>query len=189
MQRLRTEQADLSLQLDKVQDKIATGAPGRRPRARGTAVIQQATEASGSLNAGAAAYLGTLWRPGSAPSWSPVVLLVTARRDPRVRLRDEIADAIGSPVPGGGAEPPATVGRRAGSTLLDTYEATAGGVVGLPTDPAWLWYTPIDNAAARALPRKLSPSAIAYRGVALQVTDGASPLVHSSPRSPPRTAS
>src|SRR4029450_12798590 len=52
-----------------------------------------------------------------------VVLLVAARRDPRIRLRDQIADAIGSPVL-------AAIPRRpqrsvAGwLTLFETYEAT-----------------------------------------------------------------
>ena len=61
---LRTEQANLSLQLDKVEDKIATGAPAGSSASAGTSVIQQATEASWSLYLGAAARLGTLWRPG-----------------------------------------------------------------------------------------------------------------------------
>ena len=61
-----------------------------------------------------------LW---SARSWRRVVLLATARRDPRVRLRDDIADAVGSPVLAAvRSRPQQSV---AGwSTLLETYEAT-----------------------------------------------------------------
>ncbi len=52
-----------------------------------------------------------------------IVLLATARRDPRVRLRDDIADAVGSPVLAAvRSRPQRSV---AGwSTLLETYEAT-----------------------------------------------------------------
>ena len=41
------EQANLSVQLDKVEDKIATGAPVGSSASAGTSVIQQATEATG----------------------------------------------------------------------------------------------------------------------------------------------
>jgi uncharacterized protein involved in exopolysaccharide biosynthesis len=44
---LRTQQANLSLQLDKVQDKIATGTPVGSAVGAGTSVVQQATEADG----------------------------------------------------------------------------------------------------------------------------------------------
>jgi hypothetical protein len=51
------------------------------------------------------------------------VVLATARRDPRVRLRDEIADAVGSPVLAAAVSRPQR--SVAGwSTLLETYEAT-----------------------------------------------------------------
>ena len=119
--RLRAEQADLSLQLDKVLDKIATGTPGATPNG-GTSVIQHATEATGP---------STLLR---LVTWAPfgavlctilaaVVLLGLARRDSRLRLRDEIADAVGSPVLASiRSRPQRSV---AGwSTLLETYEAT-----------------------------------------------------------------
>jgi hypothetical protein len=119
--RLRTEQANLSLQLDKVEDKIATGTPEASVSA-GTAVVQHATPATGPSN-----LLRLLvWAPFAAlvcTLFAVVVVLATARRDPHVRLRDEIADAVGSPVI-------AAVRSRqqrsvAGwSTLLESYEAT-----------------------------------------------------------------
>ncbi len=120
--RLRAEQADLSLQLDKVQDKIATGHPGSRPRARGTSVVQHATEATGPSTL----VRLLVWAPFGAllcTILAAVVLLVAARRDPRVRLRDEIADAVGSPVLAAVRSMPQR--SVAGwSTLLETYEAT-----------------------------------------------------------------
>ena len=119
---LRTQQADISVQLDKVEDKIATGGLAGSAAGAGTAVVQKATEARG---------LSTLlrlliWAPLCAVVFTilgAVVLLVAARRDPRVRLRDEIADAIGSPVLAAiRSRPQRSV---AGwSTLLETYEAT-----------------------------------------------------------------
>jgi hypothetical protein len=119
---LRTQQADLSVQLDKVEDKIATGGLVGSAAGAGTAVVQKATEASG---------LSTLvrlliWAPLCAVVFTilaAVVLLVAARRDARVRLRDEIADAVGSPVLAAMRSMPQR--SAAGwSTLLETYEAT-----------------------------------------------------------------
>jgi len=120
---LRTEQANLSVQLNKVQDMIATGGPVGPSATAGTSVIQQATEARG---------LPTLvrlliWAPFGAlvcTVLAALALLVTARSDPRLRLRDEIADSVGSPVLASlPSRPQQSV---AGwSTLLETYEATA----------------------------------------------------------------
>jgi capsular polysaccharide biosynthesis protein len=118
---LRAEQADLSLQLDKVLDKIATGTPGATPNG-GTSIIQHATEATGP-----AIWLRLVTWPSLGAVLctiiAAVVLLVLARRDPRIRLRDEIADAIGSPVLASlRSRPQRSV---AGwSTLLETYQAT-----------------------------------------------------------------
>jgi hypothetical protein len=120
---LRTEQADLSLQLDKVEDKIATGGPvGSSSASAGTSVIQQATEATAHPTRLRLLFWGAF---GAAVSMilAAAVLLVEARRDRRVRLRDEIADAVGSPVLAAvRSRPQRSV---AGwSTLLETYEAT-----------------------------------------------------------------
>jgi capsular polysaccharide biosynthesis protein len=118
---LRTEQADLSLQLDKVKDKIATGTPVGGSTA-GTAIIQEATEARGPST-----LMRLLtWPPFGAVAFTivvAVVLLVLSLRDTRVRLRDEIADAVGSPVLAAvRSRPQRSV---AGwSTLLEAYEAT-----------------------------------------------------------------
>jgi capsular polysaccharide biosynthesis protein len=135
---LQTEQADLSLQLDKVKDQIATAAPLMSASA-GASVVQPATAAVGP---------STLQR---LLVWMPlgvlictvlalVVLLATARRDPRVRLRDEIADAVGSPVLASvRSRPQRSV---AGwSTLLETYGAT-----------------PVESWAFRQLLRSLVPA-------------------------------
>ena len=119
---LRTQQADVSLQLDKVKDKIATGGDLGSAAGAGTSVVQKATEARGLsilvrmlILAPLCAVVFTIL--------AAVVLLVAARRDPRVRLRDEIADAVGSPVLGAVRSLPQR--SVAGwSTLLEAYEAT-----------------------------------------------------------------
>ena len=85
------------MQLDKVQDKIATGGPVGSSGSAGTSVIQPATEPADSRLM-RLLYLGTLGQPSSALILAAIVLLATARRDPRLRLRDDIADAVGSPV-------------------------------------------------------------------------------------------
>jgi hypothetical protein len=119
--RLGAEQADLSLQLDKVKDKIATGTPGSSVGA-GTSVVQPATAAIGPSTL----VRLLIWAPAGAFVCTIItvaVLLTAKRRDPRVRLRDEIADAVGSPVLAAlRSMPQSSV---AGwSTLLETYEAT-----------------------------------------------------------------
>jgi capsular polysaccharide biosynthesis protein len=93
---LRAQQADVAVQLDKVQEKIATGTPVGSS-ATGTLVVQKATAAEGPSTvlrlvtfATAGALAGILL--------AVAIILLTARRDMRVRLRDDIADAIGSPV-------------------------------------------------------------------------------------------
>ena len=82
---LRTQQANLALQLDKVEDKIATGAPVGSAAGAGTSVIQHATEAEGPLRL----VRLLVWAPLGAlvcTILAAAVLLVAARRDPRVRL-------------------------------------------------------------------------------------------------------
>ena len=68
--RLRAEQADVSLQLDKVLDRIATGTPGASGSG-GTAVIQHATEATGPSDASAGDWYGHPLAPCSAQSLRP----------------------------------------------------------------------------------------------------------------------
>jgi capsular polysaccharide biosynthesis protein len=119
---LRTEQADLSLQLDKVEDKIATGTPVGGSTTAGTSVIQTATEATGP----SMLMRLLVWPPFAAVAFTIVVaavLLALSLRDTRVRLRDDIADAVGSPVLAAvRSKPQRSV---AGwSTLLETYQAT-----------------------------------------------------------------
>jgi len=93
---LRAEQADVAVQLDQVKEKIAVGTPVGSS-ATGTLVIQRATVAEGPsmlLRLLAFATAGAL----TGALLAITVVLLTARRDTRVRLRDDIADAIGSPV-------------------------------------------------------------------------------------------
>lgn len=135
---LRTEQADLSLQLDKVKDKIATGTPAGGSTA-GTSVIQTATEARGPSTL----VRLLVWPASGAVAATivvAVILLALALRDNRVRLRDEIADAVGSPVLAAvQSRPQRSVA--SWSTLLETYEAT----------PVELW-------AFRRILRSLAPT-------------------------------
>jgi capsular polysaccharide biosynthesis protein len=118
---LRTQQANLALQLDKVLDKIAAGTP-LGSSATGTLVVQRATVAEGP----SILMRLLIWAPGGALAGTVIavaLVLATTRRDPRVRLRDEIADAIGSPVLAAiRSRPQRSV---AGwSALLGTYRAT-----------------------------------------------------------------
>jgi len=136
--RLRTEQANLSLQLDKVEDKIAIGTPVGSSASAGTSVIQKATPATGP---------STLVR---LLFWAPLgglvciilaaaILLATARRDPRLRRRDDIADAVDSPVLASVRSMPQRSAAE-WSTLLETYEAN-----------------PVESWAFRQLLRDLVP--------------------------------
>jgi capsular polysaccharide biosynthesis protein len=93
---LKTQRAALVVLLEKVNDKIAAGTPAGTS-ATGTLVVQKATAAEGQ-----ATWMRLLiWAPAAALALTlltVILVLATARRDPRVRLRDGIADAIGSPV-------------------------------------------------------------------------------------------
>jgi capsular polysaccharide biosynthesis protein len=136
---LQQEQADLSLQLDHVKDKIATGTPVGGATTAGTSVIQKATEARGPSTL----MRLLVWPPFFAAAATIVVaavLLALSLRDNRVRLRDEIADAVGSPVLAAvRSKPQRSV---AGwSTLLETYAAT-----------------PVESWAFRRILRGLVPS-------------------------------
>lgn len=134
---LRAEQADISLQLDKVKDDIAgsdaVGAAAGKP-----SVIQAPSPPTGDslvqrlLVWGPLAFLFT-------SGLAAVAFLLTARRDTRLRLRNEIADALGSPVLAGvQSRPQRSV---AGwSVLLESYEPR-----------------PVDAWAFRQLMRALVP--------------------------------
>lgn len=118
--RLQAEQANVALQLDKVKEATTANSPSQAP-AKTTRVVDPATPPVGQ----------SLLRP--LLLWAPLgtfigaalaalALLSMARTDPRARLRDEIADAVGSPVLGAvQSRPQRSI---AGwSTLLETYAA------------------------------------------------------------------
>jgi Chain length determinant protein len=136
---LRAEQADVSLQLDKIKDEIAAASPAPSTTGSGTtSIVQKATPAVGQ----SALKSLLLWVPFGALSGAllaAVVLLTLARTDRRARLRDEIADAVGGTVVGVvRSRPQRSV---AGwSTLLESY--TPG---------------PVDNWAFRQVLRALAP--------------------------------
>jgi capsular polysaccharide biosynthesis protein len=94
---LRTQHADLSVQLDRVQDKIVTGGPADSSGSAGTSIMQPATLATGIPALLRLLFWGSL---GSliCTLLAAIVLLAMASRDPRLRLRDDIADAVGSSV-------------------------------------------------------------------------------------------
>jgi capsular polysaccharide biosynthesis protein len=132
---LRTQQANLALQLDRVEDKIAAGVG---TASAGTLVVQRATEAIGPTTL----MRLLLWAPAGALVFAIIaiaIVLAAAKRDPRIRLRDDIADAIGSPVLAAiRSRPQRSV---AGwSTLLETYRAT-----------------PVESWALRQVLRGLTP--------------------------------
>jgi hypothetical protein len=102
-------------------------------------VIQKATVATGPSTP----VRLLIWAPLSALAaavLTAIVLLVAARRDPRVRFRDDIADAVGSPVLAAVRSQP-QVSVAGWSTLFGTYEAT-----------------PVESWAYRQLLRGLVPS-------------------------------
>ena len=94
---LQAEQADVSLQLDKVKDEIASSAPTQTSSGGGTSVIEDATPALGQSRRSPLLLWGTIGLVLGV-LFSILAILSLARRDPRLRLRDEIADALGSTV-------------------------------------------------------------------------------------------
>jgi capsular polysaccharide biosynthesis protein len=93
---LQAEQADIVLQLDHIKEQIGATLPAPTS-AGGTSVVQDATPGTG----------GSIVQPllllAPIGFFSGVLLaaigaLALARKDPRIRMRDEIADAVGSTV-------------------------------------------------------------------------------------------
>lgn len=136
---LRTEQAHLALQLDKVKDEIATSSPAESSTSAGISIVQEASPATGSTSLRRL----LIWAPIGvliSTALAIAVLLAAARRDPQVGLRDEIADAVGSPVLAAvRSRPQRSV---AGwLTLLENYTAT-----------------PVESWAFRQVLRGLAPA-------------------------------
>jgi len=120
MAQLRTEQADLSLRLDKVKGELDTSLPADSAAA-GVSIVQNATQPIGPSMLRRMAVLGPAGAVFAALV-ALIVIVIRLRRDPRLALRDEIADAVGSPVLAAVRSRPQ--GSVAGwSTLLKTYEA------------------------------------------------------------------
>lgn len=118
---LQTQQSAAAIQLEKVENQLAAGTPVGSS-ATGTLVIQAATVADGpntALRLLAAVPLGAL----VGALLAGAVVLAIARRDPRIRLLNDIADAIGSPVMAAIRSRPQK--SAAGwATLLETYKVT-----------------------------------------------------------------
>lgn len=136
---LTTEQGKLALQLDKVKDDIATSSPTGSSTSAGISIIQPASPATGSTTLRRL----LIWAPVGvliSTALAVAVLVAAARRDPRVGLRDEIADAVGSPVLAAvRSRPQRSV---AGwLTLLENYTAT-----------------PVESWAFRQVLRGLTPA-------------------------------
>jgi hypothetical protein len=117
---LHTSQAEMSLELDRVKDSIYAGEAQGSASQVATTVIQPASPATGpgllqrlALGSGAGFLAAVLV--------AMVVFLIQHRRDPRLRARDNLADAVGSVVVADVSScPQQTV---AGwSTLLETRE-------------------------------------------------------------------
>ena len=119
---LQNHMSDTALQLEKVKDRIAAGTP-LGSSATGTLVIQPATPADGPSKP----LRLLIWGPLGALAGAllgVVIVLGRARRDPRIRMLDEIADAVGRPVLAAiASRPQRSVAGWA--TLLETYQASA----------------------------------------------------------------
>lgn len=122
IQTLGDKENQYSLELDNVTNQIATAQLSTGPSAIGTGVLQKAVSAvppsklhyvlDGALGMAAGLFLGIL------------IVLIRSRRDHRLRLRDEIAGSIGTPVLGS-LHAHARTTTKAWGDLLDKYEPSA----------------------------------------------------------------
>lgn len=120
--KLTAEESNLGLELDTVESQISQTKLGPISANEGTEVIQKAIDASG-LSTSSLVLLLAIFAVGGLLVGSTVVL-VRHRRDPRLWTRDELADALGSPVVLSLDAP----NRRSTNdwvTLFDTYEPSA----------------------------------------------------------------
>ena len=134
---LTVTQSDLALRLDKVKSELA--ASGAMPGASTLAsIIQPAAPATGP---GRLVGLATWGVVGGVfgTALAALLLSIRARRDPRLRGRDDLADAVGSTCWPTRSRPQRSVAEW--STLLETYVAS-----------------PVDAWAFRQLLRALSAS-------------------------------
>ena len=117
---LRAGQADLSLQLDKVKDQMVSS-QAQGPSSQITATLIQKPSPAGGPSLAWRLLVDGSAGAGAVAGAAAVALLVRARRDPRLRRRDDLADAVGSHVVAAvRSEPAASVA--AWSSLLDRYE-------------------------------------------------------------------
>jgi capsular polysaccharide biosynthesis protein len=118
---LTAEQADISLQLDRVKDAVANYE--MTDEASAIQIIQPAAPATGPSQL-RRVITGALIGGVSAVAGTALVLLIRRLRDPRVHARDDLADAVGSSVIADVASRPQ---RSVGQWLIffETYEASA----------------------------------------------------------------
>jgi capsular polysaccharide biosynthesis protein len=118
---LTAEQADISLQLDRVKDDLAEYE--MTDEASAIQIIQPAAPATGPSQV-RRVITGALIGGVSAVAGTALVLLIRRLRDPRVRARDDLADAVGSSVIADVASrPQRSVAQWL--TFFETYEASA----------------------------------------------------------------
>jgi capsular polysaccharide biosynthesis protein len=118
---LTAEQADISLQLDKLKDDIS--AFEMSDEASAIQIIQPAAPATGPSQV-RRLITGALIGGVSAVAAAALVLLIRRLRNPRVHARDDLADAVGSSVLAGVASrPQRSVAQWL--TFFETYEASA----------------------------------------------------------------
>ena len=134
---LTREQADVALALDKVQTDLAASATPAGAQEQAT-IAQPATPALGpSISTGMVTWIGL--GAGLGILLVATLLVAKARRDPRLRFRDDLADAVGASVLADvRSRPQRSVA--AWWALLETYQASA-----------------VDGWAFRQILRSLSP--------------------------------
>lgn len=119
---LTSEQTNLSLQLNSVKSQITQVQLGQVSANQGTEVIQQATAASSSMLKSLA--LGLALGILAGALLGSIVILARHRRDAHLFTRDEVAEALGSPV----ALSLHALGKRSSNEwteVLERYEPTS----------------------------------------------------------------
>lgn len=143
LSQLTVQQTNLSLEIDNIKSQRDAQLAG--PRA---AIVEAATPAQRPRLAVWFVLSGLIFM-ALAGGLAAAAIVVLAHRDPRLRTRDEIADALGSPVIGSLHSHP--VGSTAGwSVLLESYRPS--------TVDAWSLRQVLDQVGARPLLAPGGPS-------------------------------